>query len=286
MLGRAGLLILTLVDTAMTGHAGTLELAYYALAMAPQLTIMLIGIGSLLGTVILTAQADGAGRTQECGTIWCVAMLHALVYGLGLWLLSYAGEWFLTLTGQSADLARGGGEVLVMFAWSLPAMLLYVATTFFLEGINRPVPSMLVMLFANVLNVGLNWVLIYGHWGLSPMGAEGAALATSLVRWVMFLSLAIYVLLRIDRQRYGVVSALREPWCCGRKLRRIGYPTALTQGLESSAFSAMTLFAGWLGALQVAAFQVTMSLIALVFMFALGFSTAASVAHRQCGGSA
>ena len=277
MLSRAGIVVLIVVDVAMTGHAGTLELAYYALGNAPQLLILLIGIGAMMGTVILTAQADGAGQSQQCGGIWRVAMMHALGYGLLLLLLSYGGERMLLLFGQEADLARGGGEVIIILGWSLPAMMMYVTTTMFLEGINRPLPSLVVMLLANLLNLVLNSLFIYGQWGLPALGAEGAALATTIVRWFMLIALVAYAYLQVDRRHYGIVGPIVEPRRLGRRLRRLGYPLALSAGLESSAFNLMTMFAGLMGPVQVAAFQSTLSMISLVFMFALGFSLAASV---------
>ena len=277
MVARAGILVLVAVDTAMTGHAGAVELAYYGLGMAPQMPMLLVGIGLLMGTVVMTAQAVGAGRPSECGAVWRVAVVHAAVLGVVFMALSHAGEWFLLLVGQAPDLARGGGRVLVMFGWGVPAMLLYTATTFFLEGINRPTPGMVVMLLANVLNFGLNWLFVYGHWGLPAMGAEGAALATTVVRWFMFLALAAYALARLDHRHYGLRGSLAGAKGIGGRLRRIGYPMGLAHGLETSAFSTLILFAGILGPTQIAGYQVAMNLLALVFMFAIGLATAASV---------
>ncbi len=277
MVARAGILVLVAVDTAMTGHAGAVELAYYGLAMAAQVPMLLVAIGLLMGTVVLTAQAVGAENPGECGGVWRVSLAHAAVFGVVFMALSHAGEWFLLLVGQAPDLAEGGGRVLVMFGWSLPAMFLYTSTTFFLEGINRPVPGMVVMIIANLLNAGLNWVFIYGNWSAPAMGAEGAALATTLVRWFMFAALASYALARVDHRRYGIRGAIVDAWAIGRRLRRIGYPLGLSHGMETSAFAAMTLFAGLLGPLQVASYQVAMNLVALPFMCAIGFATAASV---------
>ncbi len=277
MVSRVGLLLVAAVDTAMTGHASGVQLGYYSLASAPQFPILLVGIGLLMGAAVLTAQAEGAGHATECGAIWRVALAHAAVVGVLLLLLCQLGEGFLALTGQSADNARGGGRVLAMFGWGVPALLLYVATTFFLEGIHRPLPGVVVMFFANLLNAALNWVLIFGHWGAPPMGAEGAALATSIVRWFMFTAIAGYVLVRIAPRGYGVREPIRDAADIGRRLRRIGYPMGLSHGLESAAFSAMILFAGLLGATQAAALMVGMNVASLVFMCSIGFAAAASV---------
>jgi MATE family multidrug resistance protein len=261
----------------MTGHEGPEELAYYGLAMAPQIPMLLVGIGLLLGTVVLTAQADGAGDTRACGSVWRIAMIHAAVLGLAFIVLCQGGERFLLLTGQSPDLAEGGGRVLVMMGLGLPGMLMFSASTFFLEGVSRPLPGMFVMLIANVLNGILNWILIYGQLGAPAMGAEGAALATTIVRWFMFAAIAGFILTRLDREKYGLRFAPLDKTSLGKRLRRIGYPMGLAHGLESSAFSALTLFAGLLGPVQVSGYLVAMNLVATVFMGAIGFATAASV---------
>jgi MATE family multidrug resistance protein len=277
MFGRLGILVLVAVDTAMTGHFGAVELAYYGLAMAPQVFMLLVGIGLLMGTVVLTSQAEGAGRSGDTGGIWRVALVHAAVFGIVLTALCYVGEPFLLWTGQEPGLAAGAGSVLVIFGWGLPGVFLYTASVFFLEGINRPVPGMVVVIAANVLNFFLNWLMIFGHWGFPAMGAEGAALATTLVRWFMFAAVATYVLSRVDAARYGLRAAIPDTRALGRRFRRVGYPMGIAHGMETSAFSAMTLFAGLLGAVQVAGYMIAMNLISLAFMCAIGFATAASV---------
>ena len=277
MVARAGLIVLVAVDTAMTGYAGAGELATYGLALVPQLPMILIGVGLLMGTNVLSAQAAGAGELRRCGAIWRVALMHAAAFGLILMAASYLGHPLFLMAGQAPDLARGGAAVLVMLGWSLPAVLLYVATTFYLEGIGRPLPGMAVMLGANLANALLNWVFIYGHLGAPAMGAEGAALATTIVRGLMFLALGGYVLVALDARRHGIVGPIAGLMALGRRLRGIGFPLALSHGMESSAFSSLLLFAGLIGATELAAFQVALNLISFAFMCAVGIATAAGV---------
>jgi MATE family multidrug resistance protein len=277
MVARLGILMLVTVDTAMVGRVGVEELAWYALAMAPQVPMLLLGIGMLMGTLVLGAQAVGAGDEQRTGAIWKVSLVHALVLGLAFALACTAGEAILRLTGQEPHLAAGGGRVLAALGIGLPAMLLFAATSFFLESTGRAVPGMLVMLAANVLNAGLNWVLVYGNLGAPSLGAEGAALATTIVRWFMFAALAGYALWALDPERYGLRGGVRGAAALSRRLRRFGYPMGLAHALESAAFAAMTLFAGLAGAGQVAGFQVTFNLVAMVFMCAIGLAAASSI---------
>ena len=274
MASRAGLLVMASVDTVMAGRAGADQLAYYGIALAPQLAFMLVGIGLLMGTVVLTAQTDGAGRPAECGRIWRLGLLNATAIGLLSGLLLLPGEAILLALGQDASIAKGGGQVLLMLALGMPAILMFSATSFFLEGIGRSTPGMVVMALANLLNLALNYLLMFGP---RELGAAGAALATSLTRGFMALAIVGYVLLMPGRRRYGVFGPMAGHWRLEARLARLGWPMALSYGLEHGAFFAAATFAGWLGAVPLAAYQIVLNTMALIYMLAIGLATATAV---------
>ena len=277
IVARCGMLVMFTVDTVMTGQAGGDELAWLGIAFAPQITLMVIGIGLLSGTVVLVSQADGAGRRAECGQVLRIGLLNGLLLGL-LWAaVLFEGEALLAFFGQGPALAAGGGRVMAMFAWGMPAIFLFVAASMFLEGIGRPLPGMAVALAANFVNAGLNWALIYGHAGSEAMGAGGAALATSIVRWLMFLALAAYVLAMADRRTYGVLRRIAAIGALQWRFLRLGVPMMLSYALETGAFMAIAMMAGHLGADAVAAYQATMNVNAFCFMVAIGMATATAV---------
>lgn len=277
VIARAGLLIMVTVDTAMVGHYDTLELASFAAANAVQIIMILVGVGLLQGTVIMVSQAHGAGAHEDCGRYWRVSLLNGVVMGVIMGALCLLGEPVLSLLGQTDHIAERGGDVLRMISWGMPAMLLWVATSFFLEGISRPLPGMVLMMAAVLLNVGMNVVFIYGHLSAPELGAEGAAVATSIVRWAMFVALAGYALTMRDAHSLGLRGALRDAWAAGRKLRRIGYPLGAARGLEGGAFSALTMLAGLLGTIQLAGYQIAFNLIGLIFMCAIGTAAASTI---------
>ncbi len=277
MTSRAGLLIMTTVDTVMTGWAGGTELAYLALGLAPFIFLMLVGTGLLTGTVVLVAQAHGAGEAVACGRIWHTALIDAALAGFASMALLWHAEWFLTHFGQSASMAAGGAEVAWMLALGMPAMLGYVATTLFLEGIGRPQVGVAVILIGNLLNVPLNWLLIYGGLGIPAMGAAGAALATSCVRWLMLLAIVGYALFAAKVRACGSTNGTLPDWHLQRRLLRLGIPFAVSQGLETSAFQSLTLLCGWLGATQLAAYQIAINVTGLVYMATVGLATATAI---------
>ena len=277
MAARAGMIIMITVDTAMCGRAGAAQMAYYGIALAPFIFLMVIGIGFLTGTVVLTAQADGAGRREDCGRIWRAALALAALAGClgGATLL--LGEDLLLAAGQEAAIAAGGGKALVVASVGLPGILLYIASGFFLEGLGRPKPGMVIALSANLLNAALNWILIEGNLGAPAMGAAGAMLATTTSHWVMFLVIAAYILRLPDAARLGVTGPLRGLVPVWGKLLRIGLPPAVAVGCESGTFTVVVFFAGRLGETALAAYQAVHNVTTFVFMLAIGLGTATAV---------
>lgn len=292
MLSRLGILTIVAADTAMTGWAGARELAAYAISAAPHTPMLLIGVGLMTGTVVLASQAEGAGRLRETGFILRAAWRQAWILGVVLLGLFHTGEWVLLALGQSPSLAIEGAEVLAMFGWGMPAVMVFAATTMFLEAIGRPLAGMVFMLAANVLNVGFNWIFIYGHLGAPEMGAEGAALATSLARWIGTFGIVAFVYATLGATRLGVRPGRvrlgprqrRRAHRAGRRLLSVGIPIGAAHGLEAGAFASLTVFAGWLGHTEVAAFGIVLNLLALPFMPALGLATAANVRVGQAFG--
>jgi MATE family multidrug resistance protein len=277
MLARAGLIIMLSVNTAMIGQSAATELAFYSVSMIPHTTLLVTGVGLLIGTVVLTAQAVGAGRPNLTGRIWRLALIVAGGLGIASGLVMLVGEPILLLLGQPAHLAAGGGRLLVLFAPGMPAVLMFAATTSFLEGIGRPNAGMVIALAANLVNGGLNWVLIYGNLGAPAMGADGAVIATTVTRWLMLAAIVLYTLTMRGRDRYGVRAPLRGHFHQIGKLLRMGTPLAVGTALETTAFSAMATFAGWLGDAEVAAYTVTLNFVTLSFMMTVGISTATAV---------
>ena len=292
MVSRLGILTIVAVDTGMTGWAGTRELAAFAISAAPHTPLLLIGVGLCTGTIVLASQAEGAGRLRESGFILRAAWRQAWIAGVVLLGLFHTGEWSLLALGQSPALAIEGAEVLAMFGWGMPAVLVFAATTMFLEAIGRPLPGMVFMLVSNALNAGFNWMFIYGNLGAPEMGAEGAALATSIVRWIGTVGLVTWVYATLGPSRLGArpgrlrlgANRRRRARRAGRHLLSVGIPIGVAHGCEAGAFASLTVFAGWLGGPEVAAFGIVLNLFALPFMPALGLATAANVRVGQAYG--
>ncbi|MGH6893828.1 MAG: MATE family efflux transporter [Dongiaceae bacterium] len=280
MLSRAGLVLMLTVDTAIVGHLASADrqLAALGAALIPQAVLQTVAVGLLIGVIVRAAQLDGAGKPQACGQVWRLGLMLALLLGAAYAAILAFGPAILgDLLGQPAGVAESGGAVLRILGWGLPGLLVYIACAHFLEGINRPVPPMLLMLAANLLNAFLAYGLGVGAFGLPATGVAGVATATSLVRWALGLCGVLLVLLTVDRRRYGVTLRHAEGFDGLVALLRLGLPLATAIGLESACFSMIVNMSGWLGPISLATMHAAINYTSFVYMLTIGLATAAAV---------
>jgi MATE family multidrug resistance protein len=282
MLSRAGILAMALADVIMLGRYSTLALGEASVSLALFIPIMVTGVGLQMGVISLVARRHGGGHREECVDVWLRALPWAgLAGGIGTVVMA-CGEFLLALIGQSPELIEGGGA---FSRWVAPGVLfqvLYVTCAFYLEGTGRPKAALVAMVMANLLNIGLNWVLIYGNLGMPELGAVGSAAGTTLVRVFLFLSVFVYILCLPDVRATGGLSRFRGfwgpgGWRAGAEMRRLGYAGGLSVFFETSALGALIQMAGWLGPVALAAYSIAHNVETTVFMVALGLSVATGV---------
>jgi MATE family multidrug resistance protein len=277
ILSRSGMFIMSLVDTVMVGRFAARELAYQSIAVSVTIPLFVTSIGLILGTMVLTARALGEGNLPGCGAAWRRGIAYAALLGaIGL-AIAMLAEPFLILTGQTADIAQGGGNVARILALGMPPMIVFMASGYFLEGLKRPMPPLVFMVIANIANFALNWMWIYGNLGFEAHGAAGAAWATTTARAAAMVLILVYVWNLKDREALGIRRRAGGGWRAWALQRRIGYSAGTSQAVESSAFAAQIIIAGLLGATQLAAYTIAFQVLALVFMTALGIGSATAV---------
>lgn len=278
VMARAGWMFMSFIDILMVGRFDTVELAYLSLASILISVAYVTMMGMMLGTLVTTSNLFGQRRYSEIGAVWRRSLPYAFVLGSLILLATLFSNSFLLMAGQDADVAKKAGNLMRIYGYGMPfGGLVYVTCQYFLEGIKRPVPAMLLMLVANVINVGLNWILIYGHWGFDPLGAAGSAWATTIIRILLTLGLITYILTMHDADKLGVRQAYTGGFKAWAEQRRIGYAAGLSFGIEHMAFVMLFVFAGMLGTLELAAVTIVFNAFGLCFMVASGIANAAAV---------
>ena len=265
------------VDLLMVARLDKAETAALLLGNVWKMATQLVAMGFVFGMDPFISQAHGAGDARGAG----LALQRGVVLGLAaalalgvVWLLAEPG---LVLLGQDPEAAHAAGRYVAVQVPSLPFFMGFVALRQYLTGRRIVRPTLWVVVVANVLNVGLNWVLVFGHLGFPRLGALGSGIATSVVQ-VSFLVL-LFGWARTGRLFEGAWV----PWSRAAldleklfAMLRVGVPTALQLAFEVWAFQIVVLWAGWLGEVELVAHGISFNLIALAFMVPLGTSMAAA----------
>jgi multidrug resistance protein, MATE family len=279
-LARLGIMGMGIADTVMVGQMAPQELSHQALGWAPTGPFLVAGIGLLAGVQVLGAQAIGAGKPTHAGAAFRLGLLLALAAGLGsvalIWL---AGPHLLTMFGVKAAMAEPAANVARILSLSIPLHLVYVACAFHLEATQRPLASTVTMWGANIVNIAANWVLI------PHLGAEGSAWATVISRAILAGALIAWIMTRPDAAHFGLRGQTVKNGPGLKAMLAVGFAAAVSQAAEAGAFSAMTVIAGRIGEAEVAVYSITLQLLALVFMIALGMAAAGAVLVGEATGA-
>lgn len=282
-IGRMAVVGLVFSDTIMLARYGTEALGHSVLGTAVYDFFTHLLFGGLMGVATLAARAYGAGDWAQVARVRTVALWHGFIVGCLLGLCCFCAEPLLLLTGQTPELAQAGAEVTSVLAWGVPGLGLLFVCMMVLEGLQRPLLPMLAMFFANLVNVGLNYLLIFGVEGWwPPMGAVGAALSTVGVCWSG--AVLLLAVLYLHPQMRALPKATIAITPVGPEMRRLGAPMAVSVGIEGSAFNWLTLMVGWLGIYALAAHTVLFQLLAVAFMFAFGLGSASQVMVGEAWG--
>lgn len=277
MVMRSGSLLMVMADIVMLGRHSSRELAFYSLAQGPLTTLILVGIGLVMGTQVVTARMHGAGQDARCGAVWRRSVPYALALGGAAALLCAAGPKPFLWIGQEPGIAAGAARTMLVLGLGVPFYLGYLASASFLEGLKRPWPGTWMMIGGIGLNIALNAWWIGGGGGVPALGAVGAAWATTVSRFVLCVAAALWVWLMGDAPRFAVRSRGWGDAKSWREQRRLGYAAGASIGVEAVSFSTLNLMAGWFGADALAAYAIGINLLSTVFMVALGMGTAAGV---------
>lgn len=276
VLVQVGMMLMGAVDTLMVGHVNARVLASVALGNLYWFNASVLAQGTLMALDPLVAQAVGANDAPAIRRAFQRGLVLALVLSVVTTVLLLPVRTVMELTHQQPEIIPDTVSYVRISVFGVPAYLAFVVLRQTLQALHRMRAIVWTIIAANLLNVGLNWVFIFGHLGSAPLGAVGSAIATQISRWSMALAL---IALAWPILKPYAVPFRREAWQWPplRRMLALGAPIGLQQLLESGAFGAIGLLMGVLGTTEMAAHQIAITLAALTFMVPLGFSAAAAV---------
>lgn len=278
-----GMQAMGVVDALMVGKLGGAAIAAVALGNFYFFNASVFGMGLLCAIDPVVAQAFGAGdydgvaRGVQRGVV--LAAIVCVVVLLALWPV----EWLLLILDQPPEVVA---QTSVYTHRRALAIVPFFAFTLFRQTLQAmgPVRHILIAAgVANVVNIGANWLLIFGNAGAPRLGVEGAGFSTAISTWLMAL---VLVLLAWPLLRPTLIPWRRETMHLGpfTRMLRIGVPIGVQWFFESFAFGVTALFMGWMGTASLAGHEIALNMAAMTFMVPLGISgAAAAVVGRAIG---
>lgn len=278
ILANAGQALVAIVDNIMVGQLGAVPLAAASLAGIIVTNILVFGMGVAISLTPIVGSLFVNKDYRKCAIFFENSISLNLIIGITVAVLMLAATPLLGYIGQEAEVVELAKPFYVLLAFSIVPYMIFLSFKQFMEGVGNTKISMSITLACNVLNIILNYVLIYGKFGFPEMGAVGAAVSTLVSRMLMPIAFIVYMYKDKTYRRFFYFfkkSHLRV-----RKhlqLLKVGLPISAQMVVEITALSLTAIMVGWIGATSLAASQITLSVISFMFMVTTGISGALTI---------
>ncbi len=273
-----GHMLTALTDTLMIGQLGAGPLASASFATNIFAILQVAGIGLSLGVTPLASSALAKEQYSRLNGLFMSSLalyVSAAVLIAGVFNMAAPA---LNLLNQDPEVTNAAIPYFRLLITSLIPLMLFQASKQTVEGLSLTKVAMYVSVGANLINVGLNYLFIFGKLGIPAMGLNGAGLATILARIIMALVMLTYVLWPGLRHQYNLhLRPQAFSMTHIRDLFKLGMPISLQMLFEVSAFSGATLIVGLIGAKALAAHQIALTITSVTYMAANGLAAAATV---------
>ncbi|WP_405424412.1 MATE family efflux transporter [Pantoea stewartii] len=277
------------VDTIMAGAVSATDMAAVAVGTSIWLPAILFGHGVLLALTPTIAQLNGSGRRERIAEqirqgFWLAFFLSLLIM-LVLWNAGYFIRSMHDIDPLLAEKAEGYLHALLFGA---PGYLFFQVMRNQCEGLSKTKPGMVLGFLGLMLNIPLNYVFIYGHFGMPALGGVGCGVGTASVYWAMFICMRFWVRRMRSMQDIRPEQRWSSPSAAIlKRLAGLGLPVALALFFEVTLFAVVALLVSPLGIVNVAGHQIALNFSSLMFVLplSLGVATTIRVGYRLGQGS-
>ena len=292
-LAHVGNQLLGVVDAAVVGRLGEVPLGAVGLGTMVFFAITVLGLGLMLGLDPLVAQAVGASEPLRARSLFWQGLWMALGLTVPLGLLIAAAAMALGVIGLEPATASDATAYVLSRLPGLPFFLVVMGSRSYLQGHGITVPHMLGVILANVINLPLSWLLVFGDAGVVPLGlpalgipalgAAGAGLTSSVCTAVQ--CAVVLLAVRFHETPAGPVRR-RFDRTMIRQALGLGFPVSMSLLAEVGVFALVGLLMGYLGSRALAAHYVALNLISMTFQVPLAIGAATAVRVGQAVGRA
>jgi len=275
LVGQLATVGMGVADVAMTGHVSAQELAAVSLGASLWTIVLVTVMGIMMAINTVVAHEMGAGNFAAIGQ----SVRQSLWKGAGVGLVACAIANLATLLFDHIGLDDAVNAKASLFvhivSLGMPAFACYRALYGYTTSINQTKPVMVIALGGLTWNVVVNWLLVFGHFGLPQLGAVGCAVATASGMWLMLGAMLWWMRVSPAYRSSDPFTHWQGPhWQEIGAMFKLGLPIGITYFAEVSAFGLVSLLVARFGVVQVSAHQVALNFASLVFMVPLSFGIA------------
>jgi len=264
----------------MVGQLGTAELAAVSLGNSFMFVAMSIGIGFSTAITPLIAEADSSNNFSKAKSTFKHGLFLCTIIGISMFLLLYFSKSILhsNFLDQPKEVVALAIPYLDLVAFSLIPLIIFQAFKQFSDGLSMTKYPMYATIIANIVNIILNYIFIFGKFGLPAYGIIGAAYGTLISRFIMVIYLW-FLLANKERSKRFVtnIKILVLESNMLKKITSLGAPSAMQMFFEIVIFTAAIWLSGLLGKNPQAANQIALNLSSMTFMVAMGLGVAAMI---------
>ena len=274
--GHIAQILIGVGDTLIVGRYSTEALAALVLGTSIFFIIFIFGAGFSFAAMALVSTANTEGDTTKIRRITRMALWLSLAFGLLVSPIFIFSERILLLLGQEFNLAALASEYLIFSGIAMFPALSSSVLRCYLAGMEYVKVTFYISIIAVLLNLLINYLLVFGMFGLPELGIIGAGIATIFVNLFMFMCFLIYAKIQLPKHNLLVRFWRPDRGVIGLVLK-MGSAIGITSLAEAGLFSASSIMMGWVGQLELAAHGIALQLASITFMLHLGLSDAATI---------
>ena len=278
MITQAGQMVVQFADNIMVGQLGTSQFAGVGFANALFSMGLVFCTCFTQGLIPFIGQSYGRGEHGKVSEYFTNGILLNALMCIAVMAIMMAAVPLMDHMGQDPRILGYAREYYKIMVWSLAPFIIFYVLRALTEGVGNTKYTMYITVFCNVLNIFLNWVLIFGHFGVEAMGVEGAAWATFISRCAM-LGIGIAILLsgKLYKRYLGDIRFRALNFSQFKDVMKTSFPMSFQGLVEVTTFSIAGIMAGWFGEVAMAAHQASQTIITFSFMVAQGVGVAATI---------
>lgn len=262
----------------MVGHLGTTELAAASFASSVFYVGLLFGLGITMGITPLVGQSFNTNDTSNLGTWLRNGVFVNSIASVLLCVAMAIVVLFMNRMGQSEEVVRQAIPFYLIHVASLIPLMLFFSFKQFFEGIGNTKLAMVITIIINLVNIALNYILIYGKLGFPALGLNGSGYASLISRLIMPVIFVLIILRNPEFKSYfsnALHSGLEKI-----KIKRIflfGLSIGFQMVIEVLAFTLGAIMLGWISKESLAGHQIAMSMASMTYMISFGLASGTTI---------